>query len=160
VGVKKNTKLLWNALSTKAAAAHSTSTPSATGGRSATPSRREWVERSPQARGNQQALLDVERTEIDESLGDFLASHAYGRQFIDDYLVPMGSAIWSASPKQMFDFPSKFFIRFFHNHGMLSVADRPEWRVIQGGSKAYVEKLTAGFKDKIHFIPYQRETCR
>jgi predicted NAD/FAD-binding protein len=49
----------------------------------------------------------------------------------------------------MFEFPSKFFIRFFHNHGMLSLSERPEWRVIQGGSKVYVEKLTAGFKDKI-----------
>jgi predicted NAD/FAD-binding protein len=49
----------------------------------------------------------------------------------------------------MFEFPAKFFIRFFHNHGMLSVSDRPEWRVIKGGSKAYVEKLTQAFKDNI-----------
>ena len=61
----------------------------------------------------------------------------------------MGSAIWSADPEQMFKIPAKFFIRFFHNHGMLSVSDRPEWRVIKGGSQAYVEKLTSQFKDRV-----------
>lgn len=83
------------------------------------------------------------------SFGDYLKQHAYSECFIHHYIIPMGSAIWSTDPAQMFAFPAKFFIRFFHNHGMLSVDDRPQWRVIQGGSARYAEKLTAGFKDKI-----------
>lgn len=92
-------------------------------------------------------LLKDTATEI--TFGDYLNQHGYGQAFIHQYIIPMGSAIWSADPKQMFSFPAKFFIRFFHNHGMLSVNDRPQWRVIQGGSARYAEKLTAGFKDKI-----------
>ena len=100
-------------------------------------------------RFNKEAPLMLNAAVADLPFADYLKKHRYSQAFIKHYIIPMGSAIWSASPKQMFDFPSKFFIRFFHNHGMLSVADRPEWRVIQGGSNAYVEKLTAGFKDKI-----------
>jgi predicted NAD/FAD-binding protein len=61
----------------------------------------------------------------------------------------MGAAIWSADPAQMMDFPARFFIQFFHNHGMLSVNDRPQWYVIKGGSNSYVDKLTAPFADRI-----------
>lgn len=92
-------------------------------------------------------LLREHSNEI--NFGDYLKQHGYRQHFIHHYIIPMGSAIWSTDPAQMFAFPAKFFIRFFHNHGMLSVNDRPEWRVIQGGSARYVEKLTAGFKDKI-----------
>jgi predicted NAD/FAD-binding protein len=93
------------------------------------------------------ALLKADGDEL--SFGDYLKQHAYSERFINHYIIPMGSAIWSTDPAQMFAFPAKFFIRFFHNHGMLSVNDRPQWRVIQGGSARYAEKLTAGFKDKI-----------
>jgi predicted NAD/FAD-binding protein len=93
------------------------------------------------------ALLDQAHTDM--PFGEYLKVNRYGKHFIKHYVIPMGSAIWSASPDQMFAFPAKFFIRFFHNHGMLSVSERPEWRVIKGGSKAYVEKLTASFKDRI-----------
>jgi predicted NAD/FAD-binding protein len=93
------------------------------------------------------ALLKEDGDEL--SFGDYLKQHAYSERFINHYIIPMGSAIWSTDPAQMFAFPAKFFIRFFHNHGMLSVNDRPQWRVIQGGSARYAEKLTASFKDKI-----------
>jgi predicted NAD/FAD-binding protein len=82
-------------------------------------------------------------------LGDYLAQGRYSQQFIDYYIVPMGSAIWSTDAKQMLDFPARFFVRFFHHHGMLSVNNRPQWRTIKGGSASYVEALTADFKDKI-----------
>ena len=52
----------------------------------------------------------------------------------------MGAAIWSARPEVMLGFPAAYFVRFFKNHGMLSVDDRPTWRVVRGGSRAYVEK--------------------
>lgn len=83
------------------------------------------------------------------SLGDFLEQGGYSQQFIHQYIVPMGAAIWSAEPEVMFKFPAHFFLRFFANHGLLSVNDRPQWRVIKGGSARYVAKLTAGFADKI-----------
>lgn len=100
-------------------------------------------------RFNQEAPALLDDNQADMPFGDYLKLNGYGKKFIAHYVIPMGSAIWSASPDQMFKFPAKFFIRFFHNHGMLSVSDRPKWRVIKGGSKAYVEKLTQAFKDNI-----------
>jgi predicted NAD/FAD-binding protein len=100
-------------------------------------------------RFNQEAPALLDDHQPDMPFGEYLKLNGYGKKFIAHYVIPMGSAIWSASPDQMFKFPAKFFIRFFHNHGMLSVSDRPEWRVIKGGSKAYVEKLTQGFKENI-----------
>jgi len=93
-------------------------------------------------------LLETGQAEI--PLGQFLTKHGYRNDFIHNYLIPMGAAVWSADPLQMHDFPAGFFIRFFHNHGMLSVDDRPTWYVIKGGSKEYVEKLTSSFKNKIY----------
>jgi predicted NAD/FAD-binding protein len=92
-------------------------------------------------------LLQTDGEEI--SLGDYLQEGGYGRAFIEHYIVPMGSAIWSADPAQMHKFPARFFIRFFHNHGMLNVDDRPTWYVIKGGSREYVEKLIDGYRDRI-----------
>ncbi|OYZ07705.1 MAG: hypothetical protein B7Y32_02500, partial [Methylophilales bacterium 16-45-7] len=83
------------------------------------------------------------------TLGDYLAQGNYSPQFVHHYIVPMGSAIWSTDTAQMMQFPARFFVRFFHHHGMLSVNDRPQWRVVKGGSKAYVEKLTEPFKSSI-----------
>ena len=82
-------------------------------------------------------------------LGAYLTQHHYTRQFIDDYLIPMGAAIWSTDPARMLSFPARFFVRFFHNHGMLSVDKRPQWRAIRGGSARYVEKLVAPFSNRI-----------
>ena len=104
------------------------------------------------------ALLEDHQTDM--PFGEYLKDNRYGQHFIKHYVIPMGSAIWSASPEQMFSFPAKFFIRFFHNHGMLSVSDRPEWRVIKGGSHAYVEKLTQPFKDRIKLNTGIESVCR
>jgi uncharacterized protein len=93
------------------------------------------------------ALLNTDLAEL--SLGEFLYLNNYGSEFIEQYLVPMGAAIWSADPEQMYAFPAGFFIRFFHNHGLLSVSDRPQWHVIKGGSREYVRKLTAPFAHRI-----------
>ena len=83
------------------------------------------------------------------ALGDYLANGKYSPQFINDYLIPMGAAIWSTEPARMLAFPARFFVRFFHNHGMLSVDQRPQWRAIRGGSARYVEKLVAPFRQRI-----------
>lgn len=93
------------------------------------------------------ALLDQPGDEL--GLGDYLAAHGYSREFVEHYIVPMGAAIWSTDPDRMLRFPARFFVRFFHNHGMLSVDARPQWRVVRDGSARYVEKLTAPFRDRI-----------
>jgi len=85
----------------------------------------------------------------DIALGDYLVAHRYSSEFIGDYLVPMGAAIWSTDPARMLAFPARFFVRFFENHGMLSVDARPQWRAIRGGSARYVEKLVAPFRGRI-----------
>jgi len=93
------------------------------------------------------ALLDSAGDDI--TLGDYLAAQRYSRTFIDHYIIPMGAAIWSTDAENMQRFPARYFVRFFHNHGMLSVDQRPQWRVVQGGSARYVEKLTAPFRERI-----------
>jgi len=101
-------------------------------------------------RFNRQAPASLDNDRSDMPLGDYLATHNYGKLFIHRYIIPMGAAIWSTSPQRMMDFPAKFFIRFFVNHGLLQVRDRPPWYVIRNGSKAYVDKLIAPFKNNIH----------
>lgn len=93
--------------------------------------------------------LDQDRLDPDETLGHYLKRQGYSESFIQDYIVPMGAAIWSSGLTAMSEFPLRFFIRFFRNHGLLSINDRPQWRVIQGGSRAYIEPLTRRFADQI-----------
>ena len=97
------------------------------------------------------------RIAADTTLGEYLDRHAYGQRFIDHYIVPMGAAIWSMPLAEMLGFPLQFFVRFFRNHGLLSVTDRPQWRVIKGGSSAYVQPLTASFAERIRLnCPVER----
>ncbi|MEX2481726.1 MAG: FAD-dependent oxidoreductase [Gammaproteobacteria bacterium] len=77
------------------------------------------------------------------SIGALLAREGYTDAFIDDHLVPMAAAIWSASRADIRDYPAAAFIRFFDNHGLLSVSDRPQWRTVTGGSREYVTRLLA-----------------
>ncbi|QZI71732.1 FAD-dependent oxidoreductase [Pseudomonas protegens] len=110
-------------------------------------------------RFNKAALLDLQQQRIaaDTTLGDYLKNQGYGERFIQHYIVPMGSAIWSMSRVQMLGFPLQFFVRFFKNHGLLSVNNRPQWCVIEGGSSRYIEPLTAPFRQHIRLdCPVQR----
>ena len=101
-------------------------------------------------RFNKEATALVGNPLADElTLGDFLIQNKYSAEFKNHYIVPMGAAIWSASTKQMEDFPLGYFIRFFKNHGMISVNERPVWRVIQGGSYSYVKPLVKSFEERI-----------
>ncbi|MBQ0741742.1 MAG: FAD-dependent oxidoreductase [Pseudomonas sp.] len=112
-------------------------------------------------RFNREALddLDSGRIHSETTLGDYLRDKGYGQRFTHHYIVPMGAAIWSMSLADMLAFPLAFFVRFFKNHGLLSVSDRPQWRVISGGSRSYVEPLIAPFKDAIRLnCPVQRIT--
>ena len=83
------------------------------------------------------------------SLGNFLKKNKFSNFFCERYILPMGSAIWSTDINKILEFPAIFFIKFFKNHGMLNINDRPQWLTINGGSKEYVERLTAPFKKNI-----------
>lgn len=102
-------------------------------------------------RFNREAPLDLQaqRISADMTLGDYLDAGGYGPRFIRHYIVPMGAAIWSMSLADMLGFPLQFFVRFFKNHGLLSVSNRPQWCVIEGGSSSYIEPLTRGFREQI-----------
>jgi len=84
-----------------------------------------------------------------ESVGQFLERNKFSQQFIDQYFLPMGSAIWSCPFAKFMDFPIRFVAEFYQNHGLLGVSDRPQWRVIKEGSKQYIEPLTRSFADRI-----------
>src|SRR3989338_8092683 len=101
------------------------------------------------------SILDTGNESV--TLGEYLRENGYSKQFAEHYIIPMGSAIWSAAPEDMLKFPLYYFVRFFKNHGMLSVNERPQWRVIRGGSSRYVAALTQGFRDRILLgaMPYQ-----
>ncbi|MGI4902470.1 MAG: NAD(P)/FAD-dependent oxidoreductase [Janthinobacterium lividum] len=83
------------------------------------------------------------------SIGNWLAARGYSAAFRDDHLLPMAAAIWSAPAAQLLDYPAEAFVRFCENHGLLRFTGRPQWRSVMGGSVAYVEKLTAAYKDQI-----------
>ncbi len=83
----------------------------------------------------------TEHNLIDESLGDYLKRHSFGTEFIEHHLIPMGSAIWSTPCEQMMGFPAQSFLQFFHNHGLLSIKDRPQWKTVVGGSGDYIARM-------------------
>jgi predicted NAD/FAD-binding protein len=103
-------------------------------------------------RFNRQSIADLEAGTLDEAetLGSYLQRNRYSEAFKRQYLVAMGSAIWSADCDTVLDFPLSFFLRFFRNHGLLSVADRPQWRVVEGGSREYLRPLCQRFERRIH----------
>ena len=103
---------------------------------------------------------DAQGIDAELTIGDYVAAGAYGRQFRESYLVPMAAAIWSAQPAQVLDMPAVFLLRFFDNHGLLQLRDRPRWRVVSGGSRAYVERLVAGHRDRIRLSTPVRRVRR
>ena len=84
-----------------------------------------------------------------DTLGDFLNEHRFSSFFAEHYILPMGAAIWSSSLTQMEGFQFQFFVRFFHNHGLLNIAVRPQWYVIPNGSRSYLSPLCQSFSESI-----------
>lgn len=82
-------------------------------------------------------------------LAAYLEQKKYSRGFIEHFIIPMGASIWSSDPSRFMDFPVRYMVSFFHNHGFLNLKDQPEWRTIRGGSRQYIAPLTHAFKDKI-----------
>jgi predicted NAD/FAD-binding protein len=102
----------------------------------------------------------LQRKSGDEGLVPFLRSHGYSSRFIDYFIIPLGSSLWSADPKRIDDFPLSTFVRFFENHGFLKIKHPLEWKVIQGGSARYVEKMITPFSGKIRLRSPVRSVAR
>jgi len=104
---------------------------------------REWRRFNREAR----ALIGANGTA--PSLGHWLEQQGFSKLFIDRLIVPQASAVWSADPEQMWSFPASFMAEFFDNHGMYSLRDRPRWRTVSGGSRSYVEAISAPWRDRV-----------
>jgi predicted NAD/FAD-binding protein len=91
----------------------------------------------------------LERSDDHTTLGEYLERGGYSKMFVDKHLIPMAAAVWSATPETMRAFPLRFLVQFFHNHGFLRVEDRPQWLVVNGGSREYVNPLIEPFADRI-----------
>jgi len=106
-----------------------------------------WRMLADVVRFNRQVRQAANESPATLTLGEFLDGQSYGALFVDNYLLPMISAIWSTDLEQAREFPLFFFVRFFENHGLLNLIDRPQWYTITGGSSSYLEPLTAPFKE-------------
>ncbi|MEM6534095.1 MAG: FAD-dependent oxidoreductase [Pseudomonadota bacterium] len=91
---------------------------------------------------NDLARAELEAGTIDDvSLGTWLNAHAFDQTFLDNYILPMGGAIWSTPEREMLDYPAKSFFQFFENHRLMH-KERPKWRTVTGGSKTYVDQVS------------------
>ena len=106
------------------------------------------------------AFLRTEDRSTSLTIGDFLDQGRFGERFCNNYLLPMSAAIWSASLTRMRAFPAKSFLRFFDNHGLLSINNRPTWRTVDGGSTAYVSKLSETFRPHVRLNTAVRRVIR
>lgn len=100
-------------------------------------------------RFNRQGTSDADLVDPAETVGSYLQRHGYGRGFMDHYLLPMGAAIWSCPRGTFAEFPIRFILEFYRNHGLLSLTNRPQWYTIPGGSRRYVNRLTEPFRERI-----------
>ena len=109
------------------------------------------------ARFNRETTALLERDALwSISLGEFLDERRFGAPLRDWYLLPMAAAIWSSPKKDILDFPLPTFVRFCHNHGLLRIRDRPQWRTVSGGGREYVAKIAARLPDVRRATPVQR----
>ncbi|WP_300378945.1 FAD-dependent oxidoreductase [Henriciella sp.] len=97
---------------------------------------------------------DIARAELangvvtEESLGVWLKHHGFSRDFCNNYILPMGGAIWSTPPGEIMDYPAKSFFQFFDNHRLMH-KERPKWRTVSGGSQAYVNRVAAQLGNRL-----------
>ena len=101
------------------------------------------------ARFKKDAERLLESDQPQESVGNFFDRGSYSKQFINQYFLPMGAAIWSSSFETFREFPIQFIAEFYQNHGLLGIRNRPQWYVVKGGSNQYVSPLTQDWLDKI-----------
>ena len=91
----------------------------------------------------------IETDDYSVTLQEYLDQKRYSTVFIDNFIIPMGGAIWSADPVKFREFPARYLVEFFNNHGVLNTRNQPRWLVIKGGSRQYIEPLTRPFRDGI-----------
>lgn len=101
------------------------------------------------ARFNREARRLVAERDDETTVEQFLSRHGYSQAFAEQYLFPMGAAIWSCPTGTFAQFPIRFIVDFYHSHGLLNVRRRPTWRTVEGGSRTYVQAMTRGFRDRI-----------
>jgi uncharacterized protein len=100
-------------------------------------------------RFNRTAKALLQTADAQTTLEEYLVSNDYSQEFIEQYLIPMGASVWSTEPQLMRQFPLRSFVQFFHNHGMLTVNLRPQWRTVSGGAQNYVPALTRPYRDRV-----------
>lgn len=101
-------------------------------------------------RFNREAVESLSYAELqDLTLGDYVRLKNYSADFLNYYLVPMSSAVWSTPPELMLEFPAVTLLRFFHNHGFLGLHTQHPWFTVVNGAQCYVEKITAPFREKL-----------
>ena len=101
-------------------------------------------------RFNQETVAELKKKdETKLTLAEYVEERGYGRDFLKWYLSPMAAAVWSSPPDRIEQFPAITLMRFWHNHGFLGLDTQHPWRTVVGGSREYVKKLTAPFRDQI-----------
>lgn len=103
-------------------------------------------------RFNRECIRAYEKDEVDpnQTLGEYLQARGYSAFFQQHYILPMVSAIWSSGLRGASEMPLLFFIRFFYNHGLLTVTDQPQWYTVKGGSRSYLKPISLEFADRVH----------
>ena len=91
----------------------------------------------------------LEQGDDGETLMEYLRRKRYSQEFVDHHIIPMGGAVWSTAPDVMERFPARYFVEFFRNHGFLEVDGRPQWFTVEGGSRAYVDRIVKPFQDRL-----------
>ena len=100
-------------------------------------------------RFGKQGLLDCDALGPEVTLGEYLDRCGYSQRLIQDYIIPMGAAIWSTPSMGMQAFPAETFLSFFRNHGLLNLRERPQWQTVQGGSFQYVKAFLQQFSGQV-----------
>jgi predicted NAD/FAD-binding protein len=108
-------------------------------------------------RFNREAPGLLDRDDDASTLDGYLEDNRYSAEFVEHYLVPMGAAIWSTPPGAFRQFPARYTVGFFRNHGLLQLRDRPQWRTIVGGAVKYVEALLRPLANRVRLnCPVER----
>ena len=111
-------------------------------------------------RFNRVAKSKLEGLAESMTIKEFLRQNKFSKHFIENYIIPMGAAIWSTAAKKTIEMPAVFYIRFFQNHDLLKINNRPQWWVIMGGSKSYIEKMKEGFEKQIRLSTPVKKVIR
>jgi len=102
-------------------------------------------------RFNRDARRSLASGDADQlNLGEYLRRGGYGRRLVEHYLLPMAAAIWSCPTATMREFPATSFLRFFHNHGLISLNNRPQWHTVVDGSRRYVSAMLRDLGENVH----------